>query len=215
IVFDFDGVIVESNQIKNMAFNDIFKDYPEHNEIMAYHFAHNAVDRYQKFHDIAKNILRIKRDTKGFEEGWANLFRELTRTKIISCPFVEGAKAFLDYIKEKKMRAYLASATPQDELEIILQARGLNSYFEKTFGSPIVKSNVLKQILIEGGYQPEQLLFIGDSREDQKSAMQAGVSFVGRISDFKFEGVPAFGNLMEIFGVFKTGGQFELFGSAL
>lgn len=50
IVLDFDGVIVESLDIKTRAFRDLFSDYPQHlDKIMSYHLAHNAISRYIKF----------------------------------------------------------------------------------------------------------------------------------------------------------------------
>ena len=214
IVFDFDGVIVESNHIKHTAFNDLFKDYSEHSEIMQYHLAHNAVDRYRKFRHIAKDILKISGDTEKLETEWADNFRDMTRERIIDCSYVAGARELLEYLKGRAPM-FLASATPKSELDVILESKELTGYFDEVFGSPIVKSEVLKMLLGRLECGPEELLFVGDSPEDRKAALDAGVPFVGRVSDYSFEGVPAFEDMMGIFKVFKTGGSFELSGSAI
>lgn len=210
IVFDFDGVIVESNQIKHEAFEEIFKDYPAKlSEIMQYHRSHNAVDRYKKFAHIAQNILMLPGDTQDTEKKWADRFATLTREKIIQCQFVEGAESLLDYLKGR-IPMYLASATPKSELDIILMARNLETFFTQVYGSPAVKSEVLKNIRQDGGFKSNELLFVGDSKEDLDSALSAGVSFVGRLTDFHFEGVPTYDNLVGLCEAFQMGGRIEL-----
>ena len=50
ILFDFDGVIVDSVDIKTIAFKELFSAFPEHSrEIERYHLDHLGVSRYQKF----------------------------------------------------------------------------------------------------------------------------------------------------------------------
>ena len=58
IILDFDGVIVESLDIKTQAFRDLFSNYPEHiDEIMNYQLEYNPFSRYIKFEHIVTNIL--------------------------------------------------------------------------------------------------------------------------------------------------------------
>ena len=61
IFFDFDGVILESVDIKGWAFGKLFESYPEHvDEIVAFHFANGGMSRFDKFRYIYKNILNKK-----------------------------------------------------------------------------------------------------------------------------------------------------------
>ena len=61
IIFDFDGVLVESVDIKTRAFARLFES--EENdavkEIVNYHLGHAGVSRFEKFKYIYNNILQI------------------------------------------------------------------------------------------------------------------------------------------------------------
>ena len=57
--FDFDGVIVDSLDIKSQAFGELFKDYGEDvvKKVMDYHLNEGwAMSRYEKFKYYYKNI---------------------------------------------------------------------------------------------------------------------------------------------------------------
>jgi len=204
IVLDFDGVVVESNDIKHRAMAEIFRPYTEkYEEIMAYHRGHNAVNRFVKFRHIQENILAQPYDEK-LTGRWAAEFAALTRRQIISCPFVTGAEEFLKYYS-RAYPLYLASATPHEELGIILAARGLTGYFKEFFGAPKPKTATFAEIAAREKIEPAELLFIGDSAEDQRSAAAFGCRFVARQSDHNFveSGAPVFADLQEIYNALQ------------
>ena len=199
IILDFDGVIVESNNIKHQAFSELFSEYPEHHDdIMAYHLSHNAVNRHEKFQYIMENILYQNYDQKLAKE-WAERFSEMTRTRIINCPYVPGAIEFLEYFSGK-YNIYLASATPLDELEMILNGRGLSHYFKTVYGAPTMKIEMFRDIAKREMIKPDEILYIGDSYEDYKVANDFGCDFIARTSDYDFEGlkIKRFQNMIEI-----------------
>ena len=58
IIFDFDGVIIESADIKTEAFRALFENYPEHVEAIAgFHIENGGMSRFDKFRHIYKNII--------------------------------------------------------------------------------------------------------------------------------------------------------------
>ena len=58
VLFDFDGVILESAEIKTRAFADLYADHPELVErIVAHHLEHVGLSRYAKFEWISRNLL--------------------------------------------------------------------------------------------------------------------------------------------------------------
>ena len=183
ITLDFDGVIVESNDIKDRAFSEIFRDYPEHYEkMMAYHLANNAVDRHEKFRYFVNEVLMV--EDASLIKALSNRFSQVTRKSIIECAYVKGALPFLEYVCNK-FPLYLVSATPEQELHAIIRARGLTKYFKAIFGAPQPKSATLQSIMNEENVSPYEMLFVGDSPEDQKTAAHLGIRFVGRRSDRK------------------------------
>jgi beta-phosphoglucomutase-like phosphatase (HAD superfamily) len=112
IIFDFDGVILESLDIKTKAFIKVYQEYPEHaDEIAQYHLQNGGISRYKKFVHINTNILGIPIDENKIEE-LAKIFSNCTTEEILKCPFVYGALELLsEYSKIAKL--YIVSGTPQ------------------------------------------------------------------------------------------------------
>jgi beta-phosphoglucomutase-like phosphatase (HAD superfamily) len=50
IIFDFDGVLAESNEIRFNGFRKLFKDYPQYqvDQLVEYAKANGGVSRYKK-----------------------------------------------------------------------------------------------------------------------------------------------------------------------
>ena len=107
-------------------------------------------------------------------------FSELVSSEIRRCPFVPGALGFI----EKRFREcplFIVSATPERELLAIAGDRGLTRFFDGIYGSPSLKSALLRSIQQKVGKPPETLLFIGDSVHDYHAAAEVGTQFVGRV----------------------------------
>lgn len=198
IVLDFDGVIVESNEIKHLAFSEMFRDCLQYEQIMNYHYSHNHVCRQDKFRHILGDILK-----QNFQESdilkMAEKFSALTRQRIIDCPYVKGAEDFIKYFSSR-FSLYIASATPIEELRIIIQARQLNGYFKDIYGAPIEKAVMFADIIKKEKISPGDLLFIGDSKEDYAAAFQSGLQFIARTNGNNFQDINAvkFKDLYEI-----------------
>jgi len=181
IAMDFDGTLVESNHIKDRAFETIFSEWPEHKKsMMEWHYKHNAIDRREKFRYFVEDVLFLS-DDKLIEELTMR-FSGLTKQSVIACPFVKGTLHFLDYIKDWSIN-YLVSATPQKELNDIIYNRGLKKFFKKVYGAPIDKVEILKKIMTNEKVSINEILYIGDSPEDQDAAEILGINFIGRQSD--------------------------------
>lgn len=187
IALDFDGTIVESNHIKDQAFETIFSDWPEHKEAMLeWHLARDTTDRSEKFRYFVEDVLGETGNNKLVSE-LTERFSELTFVSIVSCPMVEGAMSFLDHYKDK-VPLVLVSATPQSELEKILEERKLDRYFQEFYGAPINKVEILNKIMSDNKITSDEMLYIGDSPKDQKAAMSLSVHFIGRKSDRELVG---------------------------
>jgi phosphoglycolate phosphatase-like HAD superfamily hydrolase len=179
IVFDLDGVILESGDIKTQAFLDLFAQYPQfRRQILAYHLTNLGVSRYDKFDWIYRELLHKKlgpaERTRLGEE-----FSGLVLQKILTCPFVPGAcEALRKYHLSKLL--FVASGTPQDELDLILTRRGISNYLAGAWGSPRKKAEIVNGMLERYELTPSQVLFIGDGSSDYEAAQETGVHFVAR-----------------------------------
>ncbi len=199
IVFDFDGVLLESVDIKDYAFKTLFKDYPEHLEkIMEYHLSNNATVRFDKFRYITESILG-KNYSKEIEKSLSEKFSCLVYSRLVDCPFVPGAKEILDFFQDK-IPIYLASRSPAAELEKILETRKLKKYFKKIYAVPWIKTDAIRDIINVEDIIPEDIVFVGDAHEDFRAARSTGVFFIGRDSGKSFHGeiIPIFKDMFEV-----------------
>jgi len=182
VVFDFDGVILESFDIKTKAFAFLFKDYPEYlEEIIKLHKGHGGMSRFEKFEIIYRDILGQPL-SKERKQELGKQFSEYVYQEVLESPFVEGAKEFLEKYYQK-ISLFVASGTPEEELRSIVKERGLDKYFKGVFGIPLKKKDITLKIMEESGFNPKEVVFVGDAIEDYQGAKEAGVRFIGRITE--------------------------------
>jgi len=172
---------LESVDIKTAAFVDLFKDFPEHlDEIKEYHLLNGGISRQRKFCHIYKNILKKPLSEKKINE-LCRKFRKLVIDKVVAADFVGGAQEFLQK-NAGHFEMFVASGTPQEEIEEVVQSKGLIKYFAGVYGSPKTKDKIVSDIMKKDRFKQEEVLFVGDSITDLNAAKETGVHFVARVS---------------------------------
>ena len=179
VAFDFDGVILESGAIKQRAFLDLFADRPDlRPRVLAHHRENLGISRYDKLAWMHRNLLGRELGPEELaEEG--RRYSALVLDKVLACPMVAGAEDLLRSLAPR-LPCFVVSATPQEELELIVERRGLGGYFRELHGSPGAKANVLADLLGRHELLPSELLMVGDGLSDYQAARRAGVPFVLR-----------------------------------
>ncbi len=186
VILDFDGVVLESNGLKTRAFEVVFGRYPDHvGAMMAYHHAHISDSRFAKFRHFVTDRLGRSADDPLVETLGAAYSAEMLR-QIDTCPLVPGALAFLAHA-HAVLPVFLASVTPQAELDEILDRRGLTAYFTRVYGCPPWTKVTAVADIVRSLGGPDDLLFIGDSAGDQRAALETGVEFLARDSGLPFD----------------------------
>lgn len=179
VVFDFDGVILESGNIKTEAFLELFADYPEHREaVLQFHLQNVGVSRFVKFQYVYEALL-ARPYTHHDAKQLGDAFSALVLEKVLNCPFVPGALETLQAM-QGRIPAFVASGTPQAELDFIVAERGLKSYFTEVWGTPHKKAAIIQDILHRYGRTPQELLMVGDGMSDYQAAQATGTHFVAR-----------------------------------
>jgi phosphoglycolate phosphatase-like HAD superfamily hydrolase len=180
IIFDFDGVILESVSIKSEAFRQLFAFVPEHvDEIIRFHKENGGMSRFNKFRYIYKNILHEDLTDERFR--WlSDRFSGLVLEGILQAPFVDGAKEFIERC-HRSLSLYVVSATPENELKHIVRHKGLEMYFRGVYGSPVTKEEHIRRIVRESGLDPGSVIYIGDAVNDWQAARAAGIRFFARV----------------------------------
>ena len=181
VIFDFDGVLVESAEIKTEAFGQLFSAYPgKVHEIVEYHKRNMGISRYVKFRYFYKNILGRKLSNDE-EMELGEKFSQIVLEKILKAPFVAGTLDFLDKY-HKKIPLFIASGTPDDELQYIVEKRDISRYFKEIHGTPRKKTEIVLDILSRYSWNASEAIFVGDAESDLKASRETGVRFIARIS---------------------------------
>lgn len=182
VVFDFDGVILESVDIKTRAFRILFQDHGAHlKRIVQLHRDNAGLSRYEKFQIIYRDFL--KRPLPDEEvRRLDRAFSGLVVAEILACPLVPGAQEFLSHAV-LQWPLFVVSGTPQAELLEIVRRRGLDRYFRRVYGSPRSKEVLLHEILTDNGWSAEDLVFVGDGLTDYRAAAAVGIPFVARVAN--------------------------------
>lgn len=190
LVFDCDGTLLNTGDVKTRAFRQIGNLYsPEAGTAMAaWHRANGGVTRMEKFAWMFREVLG--RDM-GEEEGrdLAGKFRDFCIDELKNSPPVQGAPEVLAHW-HGRIPMYVASATPQTELEEILDGNGMSRFFSGIFGYPPGKTGLLKKAVAVSGAASMSTLMIGDSPRDLEAALTVGAMFYGVGPDMEHCGTP-------------------------
>ncbi len=181
ILFDFDGVILESVELKKEGFAELYSSLgPEVvTYVEQYHNAHGGVSRFNKIKHFNQKF-QLPSDETTINK-MADQFSEIVLSKIKSCPFVDGALPFLKQFGYH-LPLFVVSATPEAELIGIAIHLKIDCYFKGIYGSPKGKSEIIKGILTQQQLSSDTTLFVGDALTDLKAAQETGVMFLGRIT---------------------------------
>jgi len=175
IIFDFDGVILNSHIIKAKAFYKIFKIFGKKQAERAqkYHLSKCGISRYKKFNYIKKNILK---DNKIKNKQLNTRFINYCLKKILNLKINEKLLKFLKS-NYKKYELYISTGAPQNEIIYILKKKKLYTFFRKIYGSPSTKITHIKKIKKTN----KKCIFIGDSIDDLKAAKKTDTNFLLKI----------------------------------
>lgn len=177
VVFDCDGVVLNSNKIKTQAFYEATKHFGHEyaKALVDYHVTNGGVSRYAKAKYFITTILQKPFDEKVYQDI-LNRFALAVKEGLLKCDIAEG----LAELKQITGSAnwLIVSGGDQAELREIFALRDLAQYFEGgIFGSPDNKDIILSRE-IENGNVSSKALFIGDSKYDFVAAKNAALDFV-------------------------------------
>ena len=180
-IFDCDGVILDSNQLKIDAMNNALCEFFScRNEIKncieyfkqnfgksRFHHVDVFLDTYITIEDNQKPLLKCK-----ILDAYSILCKKLYL-------MAELTPGFLNFIGSLKGNKYVASGSEQQELREVFSQRGLDKYFTKIYGSPTSKFDNVKKILTEesgGG-----AVMFGDAISDFNASIDNEIDFIAYI----------------------------------
>ena len=187
IVFDFDGTLVDSTQLKYDAYFELFDDSEHHDETIR--GVLSEMYEESRFIIIEKILQRIgngeEPDLIAKLDPLAEQYNDIVLAGAKSCPELPGAEMILTSLAQK-YRLYVSSTTPEASLREIVDFRGWRGYFVDVFGYPRQKSTTLRQIMERENETGRQVLVVGDGESDRKSAVENGCFFLHVGDSFNF-----------------------------
>lgn len=188
IFWDFDGVLMDSNQIRDKGFAEVLKSFPEEQveDLLHFHRHNGGLSRYVKFRyffeEIRNETISVE-DVNGFSAKFSKLMRKL----LIDPNFIIGETLAFVQANYDVLPMHIVSGSDQEELRYLCTQLNIASYFQRIHGSPTPKKRWVDRIITEEKYLRTQCLLIGDSINDWEAAMENGIHFMGYNNEELFE----------------------------
>ena len=179
ILFDFDGVLAESVNIKTEAFRQMYLTHGEDfaQKVVDHHLVNGGMSRYEKIKIYNAEWLGEEINQEKIQL-LSRIFSDLVIDGVVNSKEVTGTSDFLNSSIDYKK--YIITGTPTIEIQSILERRNMNQFFEKIYGSPEKKDFWVKQILQDENILPQQCVFIGDALVDYNAARGNNITFILR-----------------------------------
>lgn len=173
VVFDFDGTLVLSNDIKRRGFLMVASEFSGGPECMEMILARVSGDRTTVLSRFAREM--------GITTPPAELVDRYTawcEDRIVHCPERTGASRLIARLREHGIAAHVISATPDDTLHAII-ARRYPATFDGIHGGHGRKAENLQTVVAAEDVPADSVIVIGDGLDDQEAARAVGCAFVG------------------------------------
>jgi len=180
ILWDFDGVIMDSMPIRGKGFEEVLKEYPNEQvaQLMQFHEQNGGLSRYVKFRYFFEEIRKesiTEAQVLALAESFSKImFQLLIDEKLLIADSVKFIKEnYSDY------EMHIVSGSDGNELRAICEGLKLAPYFKTINGSPTPKKELVAGLIDHNNYNRDEIVLIGDSINDFDAAMENGISFVG------------------------------------
>jgi phosphoglycolate phosphatase-like HAD superfamily hydrolase len=184
IVFDFDGVLVDSNAVKHNAYYEALADIPGSADAIDEILNGPAFEPADRYHTMERIVSLLgdrtlyTGDRPRLTAERVDRYSSICASGLRLCAELPGASRLLARLSETHP-LYVNSATPEQILRATVVERGWATYFRDILGSPATKVANLQRIALVEGIELSQILFVGDSDIDRRAAEQSGCAFVG------------------------------------
>ncbi|KJZ15942.1 HAD family hydrolase [Marinomonas sp. S3726] len=175
IIFDCDGVILNSNKVKTDAFYLSTLPYGEEaaSSMVKYHVANGGISRYEKFQYFLNNIVNDSFGGPDLDE-LLDTYAKNVKEGLLNCELTQGLREFRH---SSDSLWFIASGGDQSELREVFLNRGIDSWFDGgIFGSPQNKHEILEHIF--SFESASSAILIGDSKYDFEAAISANIDFL-------------------------------------
>lgn len=186
LFWDFDGVIKESVAVKTEAFAWLFAPFGDAlvARIREHHERHGGLSRLEKIPLYLSWAGQCA--TPSEVARYCSLFAAHVFQAVVDSAWVPGVREYLQ-AHHLHQHFVLISATPQEEIERILETLDIGRYFREVHGAPTAKSQAVAAVLARCNCPPGEALVVGDSAAELEAAAANGVEFLLRRTSLNSE----------------------------
>jgi phosphoglycolate phosphatase-like HAD superfamily hydrolase len=183
IFWDFDGVILNSNEVRDKGFETVLRDFPkdEVDQLLSFHRKNGGLSRYVKFRYFFEEI---KGEEISEEEinDWAAKFSVIMLNSLKNKSLLIRETNNFIQKNYRNYQTHIVSGSDQTELRELCKSLEIDHFFKSIHGSPTPKNDLVKMLIDKHNYNPTNGILIGDSINDFEAA---------KVNDLHFQ---AFGN---------------------
>ncbi|MFC0181194.1 Phosphoglycolate phosphatase, HAD superfamily [Pseudarcicella hirudinis] len=180
ILWDFDGVIMDSMPIRSKGFEEVLKDYPKEqvDNLLEFHNTNGGLSRYVKFRHFFENIRNESIEDEEVLALADNFSKIMLSLLIDEKLLIEDS---VNFIRENWMNheMHIVSGSDGKELAQICEGLDLSKYFRSINGSPTPKKELVRRLLVENNYNKDNVTLIGDSINDKEASLINEIGFCG------------------------------------
>lgn len=188
-IFDCDGVILNSNELKIEAmYNALckyFDDREQVNQCINYFKKNFGTSRFHHISIFVDEIFKLPElEKQSAYDNVLNAYSEHCMALYLKSELTPG---ILDFIKSLNGDVYIASGSEENELREVFKKRGLDKLFKNIYGSPTPKVELVSNIL--KGNKAVNAVMFGDAISDMDAAFDNNIDFVAYVpySNVKIE----------------------------
>lgn len=179
IIFDCDGVILNSNELKISAMQSALEKLNLSDfvikECVEYFKTNFGKSRFHHVRYFVDNICDFS--SKEQEDAYSFILQEYSSQCYQLYLNSELTDGFEQFVKALSQTLYVASGSLESELREVFKHKRLNKYFKEIYGSPISKSDLVRNI--KSMHPNEHITMIGDATSDFEAAQMSCIDFIG------------------------------------
>jgi len=140
VIFDFDGVISDTERTHLQAFNKVLAQYDIEISEADYYKDYLGLNDYEGFKEMAKahNLQLDDEEIKDLIVQKGRIFEELAKTKN---NIIEGTAELLNMLKQNGIKMAICSGAVRSDIDAILSGTGLPDFFEAIVTADDVKES--------------------------------------------------------------------------
>lgn len=180
ILWDFDGVIMDSMPTRSRGFELALQDYPPEQvaKLMQFHLENGGLSRYVKFRYFFETI-RSEFVSEQTITDLATSFSKIMLSALIDPNlFIEDSMQFIQN-NWNQYEMHIVSGSDGNELRTICRELDIAKYFKSINGSPTPKTVLVNELLAFHNYSNREVVLIGDSKNDFEASMSNSIDFFG------------------------------------